>query len=92
MYYLNIIYSISREEIHSSSSCQSSHSHNEQGTFCRCRYMTDETLRAGILKGTFLTMYQVQGTDGYFGNWSQVCACGRARVCGWCLLNMFSLT
>eukprot|EP01043_Picozoa_sp_COSAG02_P051126 COSAG02_NODE_5344_length_4414_cov_5.903824_1_plen_998_part_00 len=34
-------------------------------------YMTDDTLRSGILKGTFLTMYQVQGTDNYFGNWSQ---------------------
>ena len=35
-------------------------------------YMTEPTLRAGILKGAYLTMYQVQGTNDYFGNWTQV--------------------
>ena len=30
-------------------------------------YMLDPGLRAGVLKGSFLTMYQVQGTDNYFG-------------------------
>ena len=48
----------------------------------RSRYMTDPTLRAGLLKGTFLTMYQVQGTDNYFGNWSQTREIGSAMPSG----------
>jgi len=33
--------------------------------------MTDASLSSGILKGAALTMYQVQGTNGYFGNWTE---------------------
>lgn len=32
--------------------------------------MTDPDLSKGLLKGAKLTMYQVQGTNEFFGNWS----------------------
>ena len=35
-------------------------------------YMTDPDLASGVLKGAALTMYQVQGTNGYFGACSSV--------------------
>jgi hypothetical protein len=40
-------------------------------TGIRDAFMTDPTLAKGVLKGTKFTMYQVQGTNGYFGNWTQ---------------------
>ena len=34
-------------------------------------FLDDPALSKGLLKGTKFSMYQVQGTNGYFGNWSQ---------------------
>eukprot|EP01046_Picozoa_sp_COSAG06_P019084 COSAG06_NODE_1348_length_9778_cov_6.672280_7_plen_990_part_00 len=45
-------------------------------------YMTDPQLRNGILKDAYLTMYQVQGTDRYFGNWSQIKTIGSPMPSG----------
>ena len=45
-------------------------------------YMLDSGLRAGVLKGAYLTMYQVQGTDNYFGNWTQTREIGSPMPAG----------
>eukprot|EP00040_Diaphanoeca_grandis_P024834 m.136926 g.136926 ORF g.136926 m.136926 type:complete len:1061 (-) comp29894_c0_seq1:14-3196(-) len=34
-------------------------------------FLNDPTLAKGVLKDTAFTMYQVQGTNPFFGNWSQ---------------------
>jgi hypothetical protein len=37
----------------------------------RDAFMQDPVLSKGVLKDAKFTMYQVQGTNGYFGNWTQ---------------------
>ena len=34
-------------------------------------FLSDPSLSAGLLKDTKFSMYQVQGTNPFFGNWSQ---------------------